>query len=375
MSGLACSLELEVPLSPDRGSPAVEEIVRGDVADGAVQAHVVVVMDEAGDGGAGLLEVSRGGGPQSIALQRLVPTLDLAVGLRVVGRGAHVGHAGDADELLEVSGDELRAVVGDDARPGVGVELASALQDALDVRLGHGLADLPVHQAAAGAIEDGAQVVEGAGEIKVGHVDMPVLVGTQRLVEAAALLGELSVPAVEATGLGQDSVGRRGAHCHHVLVEHHEGQASVALQGEAHVEVEDGLPFPVFEPVIPGHQAVVLVGLAVALLPVAELAASQLEPLAEAFGREFSLLAPGAHEVDHGISQVMGNPAAVQGSPSSFFSSTYSAEISAMTESLRASLASRCWTFSVSCFSRCEAAVPGVPSKAPAKLSKTWRCH
>ena len=32
-----------------------------------------------------------------------------------------MGHAGDADELLEVLGDELRAVVGDDAWRDAGV--------------------------------------------------------------------------------------------------------------------------------------------------------------------------------------------------------------------------------------------------------------
>ena len=47
-----------------------------------------------------------------------MPAFDLAVGLRVIGRGSDVGHAGDADELLEVLGDELRAVVADDAWPG-----------------------------------------------------------------------------------------------------------------------------------------------------------------------------------------------------------------------------------------------------------------
>jgi hypothetical protein len=50
-----------------------------------------------------------------------VPALDLAVRLWVVRRGAHVGHAGEPNELLEVLGDELRAVVRDDARSFVGI--------------------------------------------------------------------------------------------------------------------------------------------------------------------------------------------------------------------------------------------------------------
>ena len=49
-----------------------------------------------------------------------MPAFDLAVALRIIGRGFYVRHARDADELLEVLGDELRTVVGDDAgvRPG-----------------------------------------------------------------------------------------------------------------------------------------------------------------------------------------------------------------------------------------------------------------
>src|SRR5438270_838665 len=47
VSGLPCGFELAVSLGPDLGRPAVEEIVRGNVADGAVQAYLVVVVDEA----------------------------------------------------------------------------------------------------------------------------------------------------------------------------------------------------------------------------------------------------------------------------------------------------------------------------------------
>jgi hypothetical protein len=57
-----------------------------------------------------------------------------------------MGHAGEANELLEVLRDELRPVVGDHAQFLVGMHLVDPLQDALDVGLGHRLADLPVHE-------------------------------------------------------------------------------------------------------------------------------------------------------------------------------------------------------------------------------------
>ena len=222
-----------------------------------------------------------------------------------------------------------------------GVALTSSLQDALDVGFGHSLSDFPVNDGSAGAIEDGAQVIERAGQVEVGHIDMPVLVRQEGLLEAGAFLGGSSVPTIEATRLGQDPVHRGRAYGNNVLIEHHEGQAPVALQRIQLVKVEDGLPFPVFEPVIARDEGVVLVGLAIAFSPVEELASGQLEPGEEALDGQLGLFVPVAHEVHHGIADIMGNPAAGQGSPSSFFSWTYSPEISAMTESFLASLASR----------------------------------
>ena len=99
------------------GACARQEGQRGDVADGAVQADAVVVVDEARDDALRFLQGRRLGRTHRVALERLVPALDLAVRLRIVRRGAHVRHARQADELLEVLGDELRPVVRDDPRP------------------------------------------------------------------------------------------------------------------------------------------------------------------------------------------------------------------------------------------------------------------
>ena len=46
---------------------------------------------------------------------------------------------------------------------------------------------------------------------------------------------------LQQPGCLEDAVDAGGATGHDVLVEHHEGQAAVALQGEAFVEVDDGL--------------------------------------------------------------------------------------------------------------------------------------
>ena len=83
-----------------------------------------------------------------------MPAFEFAVGLGVVRAGADVGDAGEADELFEVAGDELRSVVADDAGFLTGVFFEGHLQDEFDVSLGHRLAQFPVHDGPATAIED-----------------------------------------------------------------------------------------------------------------------------------------------------------------------------------------------------------------------------
>src|SRR5580692_11802773 len=97
-----------------------------------------------------------------------------------------MGHAGDADELFEVLGDELGSVVGNDAWPGVGAGFAGALDDGFHVNFLYFLADFPVDDEAAAAIEDGAEEVKGAGDIEVADIDMPVLMGLEGLDETGA---------------------------------------------------------------------------------------------------------------------------------------------------------------------------------------------
>ena len=68
------------------------------------------------------------------------------------------------------------------------------LQDDLDVRLRHRLPQIPVDDVSAAAIQNAAQVIERPADVDVRHVDVPVLVRRQRLLEACALLRRLAVP-------------------------------------------------------------------------------------------------------------------------------------------------------------------------------------
>src|SRR5262245_23121230 len=61
------------------------------------------------------------------------------------------------------------------------------LQDDLDVRLGHRLADVPVHDIPAETVEDAAQIVERSDDVAVGNIDVPVMMRGHWLCECRAL--------------------------------------------------------------------------------------------------------------------------------------------------------------------------------------------
>jgi hypothetical protein len=91
----------------------------------------------------------------------------MILALGVVGARPHVRHASDADELLELLGDELGAIVTDDPRSVVGIFFPRPLDHDLHVALGHRLAQLPMDDEPAVAVEHARQVVERAGHVDV----------------------------------------------------------------------------------------------------------------------------------------------------------------------------------------------------------------
>jgi len=232
-----------------------------------------------------------------------------------------MGHAGLADELFEVPGDELRAVVADQAWPFAGELLASTLQDGFHVDFLHFVADFPVNDIATAAIKHRAEKVKGPGNVQVTDIDMPVLVRLQGLHEAGAFLGWLGILAGQEARVFEHAIDRGRAAGDHVLVEHHEGQLAIAFQGMSPGKGADAFLLITGEPVIARHPGVVFVDLAEAGLPVIELAGADAEPGQKASHGDLRLLAPGADEIDELIAAVMGDPAALQISPSSFFKS------------------------------------------------------
>jgi hypothetical protein len=64
------------------------------------------------------------------------------------------------------------------------------------------------------------------------------------------------------------------------------------------MKIDDGLPFPVFQPEIAGNPCVVFIGLAVALTPVIELTGPDAQPLNEPAGADLGFLRPAPDEID-----------------------------------------------------------------------------
>jgi hypothetical protein len=77
--------ELAIAVGQDVLVAAVELVLRGDIADGAVQADMVVMGDVIGDDAACVVEGEGDLDADAIALDGFVPTFDFAVGLGIVG--------------------------------------------------------------------------------------------------------------------------------------------------------------------------------------------------------------------------------------------------------------------------------------------------
>ena len=166
---------------------------------------------------------------------------------------------------------------------------------------------------------------------------MPVLVGLDRLLEASALAGVgVGVPASQDPGVFQDPIDGRGADGEPIGVEHHVGQPAVAFAGMAIPEVQNHPFLLVAQPEISRDPGVVLVDLAVAILPLVELAAADADPLHDPAVADAGPFAPVAHVIDDRIADVGLGPGIGQPRPSVFFRRTCSAMISAMTSSLEA---------------------------------------
>jgi hypothetical protein len=96
-----------------------------------------------------------------------------------------------------------------------------------------------MHDRAARAVENRAQIVERAAEVQVRDVDVPVLVRPERLHEPSALLRRLRVPTVEQPSAGEHTIDARRACSGDVAIDHHEREPAIAFERKPIVELDD----------------------------------------------------------------------------------------------------------------------------------------
>src|SRR5580658_2413980 len=301
-----------------------------------------------------------------------MPALQFAVGLRIIWAGQHMAGLPEPNEFLEVLGDELRPVVANDPGPGLRMLFARLLQHDLGVGFLHRLAYFPMHDITAGPVQNRAQVVKGAANIDERKVDVPMLVRLERLHKAGAFARGFLPEILDQPGSFHDSVNAAGTHGHHVSIEHHEGQPPIAFQRILSGKLDDGAFFPILQPVVAWHQAIVFVGLAKTFLPAVVFSRGKLDPAEHPLGGELGAAGPVADKIHHLVPDVMGDPGHAQLSPSSFFNWMCSAMISAMTSSLVLSFSSSLATF---CSIWLAARGLEVLAKAAAPFSKKVFCH
>ena len=183
-----------------------------------------------------------------------------------------MAHTTDSNELLEIPGNELRAVIGDDAWGHTGKLLPGSLYDDLHISLFHALTDLPVHDIAAIAVQDRAEVVKRATNVDIADIYMPVRMGFLRLPKALPFAVVFAVPFPKQSGVLEYAIDGTRTDSHDILIEHHESQAAVAVERMGLAVGDNRLLLPRLKPEITRDPAVVFIYHAVALLPVVELA-------------------------------------------------------------------------------------------------------
>src|SRR5216683_5910314 len=85
---------------------ARKRVLRRDVADRTVQADVVVMLYVALHQTPRFFQRQWRSRPDALSFERFVPAFNRSVRLRIGGRSSDVGHARDANQLLEVLVDE-----------------------------------------------------------------------------------------------------------------------------------------------------------------------------------------------------------------------------------------------------------------------------
>jgi hypothetical protein len=109
-------------------------------------------------------------------------------------------------------------------------------------------------------VDDTAKRVELSADIDVSNVDMPVLMGLQRLVKTRPFLGGFALAGTEQAGPLENTVNTGGTDGDDIGIEHPVSETPIPFQGVAIMKRHDRRLLPIFQPEIAWERGVVLVG-------------------------------------------------------------------------------------------------------------------
>src|SRR3974377_2097430 len=148
--------------------------------------------------------------------------------------------------------------------------------------------------------------------LRLGDIDVPVLMWPQGLLEALPLAGWSPPSRSQLVGRLEHAVDTGGADGQDIGVEHHVRQPAIALQGIEVVEGDNGRLLPILQPEVAGDATVVLVGCPQPPTPAVELTAGQSQPSQYPPDQQLSAPPPAGDELNDRIPDGLGTPDARQ---------------------------------------------------------------
>ena len=305
----SCLLQFLFAFREDLLLTPIKPYARRHIAYRAVKTNFIVVVNVHFDFPDCLVVVGKEFPVDAFAFERLVPSFNLAVALRVVHRCRHVRVAVKSDELGKLLPDELLPVVRDES----GVRFRKAfkcqlLHDAHVTGL-HCAEEPPCDYEAAAAVNDRDHVVGLATYMDISDVHVPVLVDLQRLLEACPLARRHALPVPDDSMTAKNLVDCGGFCIHDVGVHHHVRATPVSILNVLLVEGDDKTAFLLSQPVPVRKIASVPVGNAQAVPPVMEPLPGDADQEAQMCVIHTGTFMPFFNECDNPVAKVELNPA------------------------------------------------------------------
>ena len=97
-------------------------------------------------------------------------------------------HSGDANEFFEIASNKLWPIVRDNSRRHIRKFFTCALQDDFYIRFFHRLPDLIMNDVTIVPVQNAAKVLEGAADIQIRDIGVPMLMCSNRLSESGSFL-------------------------------------------------------------------------------------------------------------------------------------------------------------------------------------------